>query len=80
MPEQTGGQGRVRLPAPGTRVVVRYLIPTGEATDALGELLSVDDEVAVVDGVRGTERIPMTMVVAAKEVPPRAQRRPGGTT
>jgi len=58
---------------------VRYLISTGEATDALGELLSVDDEVVLVDGVRGIERIPMAMVVAAKEVPPRAQRRPGGT-
>ena len=75
MPEQSDGQGRIRLPAPGARVVVRYLIPTGEATDALGELLSADDHEVVVDGVRGIERIPLTAVVAAKAVPPRPQRR-----
>ncbi|WP_062202343.1 putative acetyltransferase [Demequina salsinemoris] len=76
MPEQSDPLGLIRLPAPGARVVVRYLIPTGQATDALGELLSVDDETVVVDGVRGVERIPVTTIVAAKEVPPRPQRRP----
>ncbi len=54
---------------------MRYLIPTGEATDALGELLSVDHEALVVDGVRGIVRIPVSTVVAAKEVPPPSQRR-----
>lgn len=69
MSEQS--QGRVRLPAAGTRVVVRYLIPTGQATDALGELLSVDDATIVVDGVRGVETIAVADIVTAKEVPPR---------
>lgn len=78
MPEWSSRQGRISLPPPGARVVVRYLIPTGEATDALGELLSVDDQALVVDGVRGVERIPVDTVVAAKGVPPRPQRRPRG--
>ncbi|WNM28789.1 hypothetical protein RN607_07210 [Demequina capsici] len=78
MPEQPDRRNLVRLPAPGARVVVRYLIPSGEATDALGELLSVDDQAVVVDGVRGVERILVTTIVAAKEVPPRPQRRPRG--
>ncbi|QLD10315.1 putative acetyltransferase [Microbacterium oleivorans] len=60
----------VRLPEPGRRVVVRYLLPTGQATDALGELLSVDDEIVVVDGKRGVERIRRSDVIAAKSVPP----------
>jgi hypothetical protein len=60
----------VRLPAPGSRVVVRYLLPTGQATDALGELLSADDELVVVDGKRGEERIRRSDIVAAKPVPP----------
>lgn len=54
----------------GTRVVVRYLLPSGQATDALGELLSADDTELVVDGKRGVERIPRGAVVAAKQVPP----------
>jgi len=60
----------VRLPAPGHRVVVRYLLPSGQATDALGELLSADAETVVVDGKRGIERIAVADIVAAKEVPP----------
>ena len=58
------------LPLPGRRVVVRYLLPSGQATDALGELLSADDDVIVVAGKRGEERIPRGAVIAAKEVPP----------
>jgi len=60
----------VRLPEPGRRVVVRYLLPTGQATDALGELLSADDELVVVDGKRGIERIRRADIIAAKPVPP----------
>ncbi|MDY0829601.1 hypothetical protein SK224_10770 [Microbacterium sp. BG28] len=60
----------VRLPEPGARVVVRYLLPTGQATDALGELLSADEDVVVVDGKRGVERIRRVDIVAAKPVPP----------
>lgn len=60
----------VRLPAPGARVVVRYLLPDGRATDALGELLSADSATVVVDGKRGVETIRTVDIVAAKEVPP----------
>ena len=65
-----------RLPAPGRRVVVRYLLPTGQATDALGTLLSADAETVVVDGKRGVETIRVADIVAAKEVPPPPQPRP----
>ena len=75
MSEGSARNPMVRLPAPGARVVVRYLIPTGEATDALGKLLSANDVMVVVDGVRGIERIPMADIVAAKEVPPRPPKR-----
>lgn len=56
--------------APGMRVVVRYLLPTGQATDALGMLLSADGETLVVDGKRGMETIAVKDVIAAKQVPP----------
>jgi hypothetical protein len=69
----------VNLPPPGRRVVVRYLLPSGQATDALGELLSTDAATVVVDGKRGIERIPRGAIIAAKEVPsPPEPRRPSG--
>lgn len=58
------------LPEPGRRVVVRYLLPSGQATDALGELLGADAETVLVDGKRGIERIAVAAIIAAKEVPP----------
>lgn len=76
MDEPGGQQGRIALPAPGARVVVRYLIATGEATDALGQLMSVDEHEVVVDGIRGVERIAVGSIVAAKEVPPPPAKRP----
>ena len=66
----------VKIPAPGRRVVVRYLLPSGQATDALGQLLSADPATVVVDGKRGIERIPTTDIIAAKEVPPAPEPRP----
>lgn len=66
----------MRLPAPGSRVVVRYLLATGQATDALGELLSADDQTVVVDGKRGVERIAVADIIAAKPVPPAPAPRP----
>ena len=60
----------IDLPGPGHRVVVRYLLPSGQATDALGELLSTDADTVVVDGKRGIERIPRGAIIAAKAVPP----------
>ncbi|WP_127795014.1 hypothetical protein [Agromyces sp. LHK192] len=63
---------------PGMRVVVRYILPTGQATDALGPLVSIDERELVVDGKRGLETIPRGAVVAAREVPPPpASRRRG---
>lgn len=67
---------RSSLPAPGHRVVVRYLLPSGQATDALGELLSADETTVVVDGKRGIERIARATIIAAKEVPPPPAPRP----
>jgi hypothetical protein len=52
------------------RVVVRYRLPDGRATDALGTLLSATETHLVVDGKRGAETIAVADVVAAKEVPP----------
>ncbi|WP_223247019.1 hypothetical protein [Microbacterium oleivorans] len=66
------------LPAPGTRVVVRYLLPDGRATDALGELVSAETDVVVVDGKRGIERIPRGAIIAAKAVPPPPEPRRRG--
>lgn len=60
----------VAIPTPGMRVVVRYRLPSGQATDALGMLLSADESTLVVDGKRGIERIAVSTVIAAKEVPP----------
>ena len=60
---------------PGMRVVVRYRLADGQATDALGELLRVDASHFVVDGKRGTEEIPLATIIAAKEVPPAPERR-----
>jgi hypothetical protein len=68
-------KGRISLPEPGRRVVVRYLLPSGQATDALGELVRADDATVVVDGKRGMERIPLAAIIAAKEVPPAPEPR-----
>ena len=59
----------------GARVVVRYRLPDGRATDALGILLSADADELVVDGKRGTETIAVADIIAAKEVPPAPVRR-----
>ncbi|WP_106814215.1 putative acetyltransferase [Microbacterium timonense] len=67
----------IDLPEPGHRVVVRYLLPSGQATDALGDLLSADETTIVVDGKRGVERIARSAIVAAKEVPPPPPPRTG---
>ena len=56
--------------APGDRVVVRYRLPDGRATDALGILLEATATQLVVDGKRGVETISVDDVIAAKRVPP----------
>ena len=60
---------------PGMRVVVRYRLPDGRATDALGVLLSATATHLVVDGKRGVETIAVIDVIAAKEVPPAPEPR-----
>lgn len=61
---------------PGDRVVVRYRLPDGRATDALGTLLSATETHLVVDGKRGVETIAVADVIAAKQVPPPPAPRP----
>jgi hypothetical protein len=57
-------------------VVVRYRLPTGQATDALGTLVSADATTLVVEGKRGLESIDRAAVIAAKPVPPAPDPRP----
>lgn len=66
----------------GTRVVVRYRIEGG-LTDALGELVARTDGECTVRTRRTDVVIPLSLVVAAKQVPPAPPRRssrpaPGG--
>ena len=61
---------------PGDRVVVRYRLADGRATDALGMLVSATETTVVVDGKRGREVIAVDTVIAAKTVPPAPERRP----
>lgn len=61
--------------AVGMRVVVRYRLPDGRATDALGPVLSIDDDRVVVHTIRGDQDIALVDVIAAKEVPPAPERR-----
>ncbi len=58
----------------GMRVVVRYRLADGRATDALGMLLEATPTHLVVDGKRGVETIPVDDVIAAKQVPPAPTR------
>lgn len=59
----------------GHRVVVRHLIEGGQrATDVLGELIARDQTTLTVRTRRGTVRVGLTDIVAAKEVPAGADR------
>jgi hypothetical protein len=60
----------------GTRVVIRYLLADGRATDALGYLRSRDAEHVVVETKRGLDTVMLATVIAAKEVPPPPAPRP----
>lgn len=62
--------------AVGTRVVARYLLEGGSATDALGTVLSRDHSTVVIDTKRGPAAVPIAAVIAAKEVPPPPAARP----
>lgn len=82
MSARGGASAGGALPPVGSRVVVRYLLPSGQATDALGMLLHADAEGLTVDGKRGIEHIARGTVIAAKQVPPPppAPRRARGAT
>ena len=56
----------------GDRVVVRYRLPDGRATDALGVLRQLDDVIAVIETKRGLETVVLADVLLAKTVPPAA--------
>ena len=60
---------------PGDRVVVRYRLDDGRATDALGFLHVADETPCVVATQRGRETIDLATVLAAKEVPPAPEPR-----
>lgn len=60
----------------GTRVVVRYRIAEG-LTDALGDLVGINQAECTVRTRRTDVVIPLAMVVAAKPVPPAPARRAG---
>ncbi len=58
----------------GTRVVVRYRIGE-QLTDALGDLIALDDDSCTVRTRRGDAVVPLSDVTAAKPVPPAPPRR-----
>jgi len=60
----------LRAASDGTRVVIRYALPDGQATDALGYLSGSDDVACVVATSRGLVTVTYSTVIAAKEVPP----------
>lgn len=60
----------------GTRVVARYLLADGRATDALGYVRSRDATHVVIETKRGREAVVLATVIAAKEVPPPPAPRP----
>lgn len=66
---------RLRVLPTGTRVVVRYRLETGGATDALGELLAVGPDSCTVRTRRGETSIAFADVLLAKPVPPPPARR-----
>lgn len=66
----------LRSAHPGLRVVVRYRLGDGMATDALGYLHRVDATHCVVATKRGLQTIALGAVLAAKEVPPPPEPRP----
>ena len=69
------GRHRLGPHVVGQRVVVRYLLADGRATDVLGTCTSWSDEVVVVESDRGPVEIRVADVVTGKPVPPRASVR-----
>ena len=59
----------------GMRVVIRYRLPDGMATDVLGFVSASDETHVAVASMRGMESVALDTVIAAKEVPPPPARR-----
>lgn len=59
----------------GQRVVVRFLLPGGSATDALGVCTAWGEEACVVETSRGPVTVPLAAILTGKPVPPRASVR-----
>ena len=66
----------LRAAPSGTRVVARYLLPDGQATDALGYVSATSASQIVIATVRGLTTVDFAKVLAAKEVPPPPAPRP----
>ena len=66
----------LRAAPAGTRVVARYLLADGQATDALGYVSATSATQIVVATVRGLVTVDFDRVIAAKEVPPPPAPRP----
>lgn len=54
---------------------MRFLLPDGSATDALGTCTAWGPDVAVVETSRGPVSVPLAAIVTGKPVPPRASVR-----
>jgi hypothetical protein len=65
----------IELTEIGTRVVIRYRLPDGRATDALGPLIEAHSTYVVVETKRGAARIERSTILAAKPVPPAPDRK-----
>ncbi|WP_159619997.1 hypothetical protein [Ruania rhizosphaerae] len=75
MVDRSAEPARWRSWRAGERVVVRFRLPEGGLTDALGELLRVDDSGVEVETRRGPVAVPAEAIVLAKRVPPPPPRR-----
>ena len=60
--------------AVGERVVIRFVLPDGMATDALGEITALDAATCTVLTKRGEVPVPIAAAIAAKRVPPQPKR------
>jgi hypothetical protein len=54
----------------GMRVVIRYRLPEGMATDVIGFVSASDDTQVAVASRRGLETVTLDTVIAARAVPP----------
>jgi len=61
--------------APGMRVVVRYRNDEGSFSDAVGELVRVDDDGVEVATRRGPVVVAAADIALGKRVPPAPERR-----